>query len=781
MVAPVAIEHNIESKISALIQDQFPDFYHDEGPVFILFVKAYYEWLEETGNPLYYSRKLISLTDVDATLDDFLIHFQQKYLYGIPFDVIVNKRFLLKHVLDVYRSKSSIAGYKLLFRLIYNEDLEVYLPGRDVLRASDGTWKQPRYVEINPSSNAAMLVNKTIVGVTSNVRAVVESYVIEAFDVDQIGILNISNIVPKEGDFIVGEKLVPLTNFDSGTVNQVIVDAPIVKGSLDYVEIVNGGKDFAIGDVLKIAHRDLTTNAKISYGTDGLVRVSNTQIGRNTIQFTIVSGGFGYTSNTHVFIVNDPTDTTGTGANFSVQSIGDVETISYNTDIIADYESITLDSSFPFPKATANVNSVIEDALTTTNDSFGSILSLTGITTGQNYTAPVTCTVRSTLITENAMSGTVSYNSASKTITGTGTSFTTYLANDDVMMLRANSSITDGTADEHVLIKQVVNTTSIELYNYPTINSTASAGYYVTPTILPSNFALYDSTIAQANSSIPGENEQILGIPTLGNNVISSTRLLSSGISYVADEFVKMYLYGGITTPTIVAGGNGYTNGDLLIISGGIKNANGTVTTDGNGTITSVSMSYLGSGYEEVPTITVRSTTGSGATLTTSITEYNPVYETTGIVKKRGIGRKKGYWTTTRGFLNSDKYLHDSYYYQDFSYELQSKVALEKYKSILKDTFHISGTEMFGLYLYKDSVHSNVEIDSETTTYDPMNVTDITGYKADTTVLTADIDFISIDMDLFYGGIFAGKADGDIWTADTTKLSADVSNIFDFN
>lgn len=36
----------IEKYISPLIKNQFPDFYNEEGPMFIAFVKAYYEWLE---------------------------------------------------------------------------------------------------------------------------------------------------------------------------------------------------------------------------------------------------------------------------------------------------------------------------------------------------------------------------------------------------------------------------------------------------------------------------------------------------------------------------------------------------------------------------------------------------------------------------------------------------------------------------------------------------------------------------------------------------------------
>ena len=107
-----------EKFISNFIQNQFPQFYQEEGPDFILFVKAYYEWMESTGQPIYQARRLYDYRDIDNTTEAFLEFFQKKYLYGIPFNVIANKRFLLKHILDVYRSKGTIQCYRLLFKLL---------------------------------------------------------------------------------------------------------------------------------------------------------------------------------------------------------------------------------------------------------------------------------------------------------------------------------------------------------------------------------------------------------------------------------------------------------------------------------------------------------------------------------------------------------------------------------------------------------------------------------------------------------------------------------------
>jgi hypothetical protein len=41
--------------ISPFVPSQFPSFYNDQGPNFIAFVKAYYEWLEQEGLDIQYN------------------------------------------------------------------------------------------------------------------------------------------------------------------------------------------------------------------------------------------------------------------------------------------------------------------------------------------------------------------------------------------------------------------------------------------------------------------------------------------------------------------------------------------------------------------------------------------------------------------------------------------------------------------------------------------------------------------------------------------------------
>lgn len=63
-------------------------------------------------------------------------------------------------------------------------------------------------------------------------------------------------------------------------------------------------------------------------------------------------------------------------------------------------------------------------------------------------------------------------------------------------------------------------------------------------------------------------------------------------------------------------------------------------------------------------------------------------------VAKQGIG--SGFFSSTRGFLDSDKKLHDNDYYQEYSYEVITKIPFAKYINVLKQVAHVAGTKAFG-------------------------------------------------------------------------------------
>lgn len=225
---------------------------------------------------LFLARNLMNMRDIDKTLDLFVIRFKEKFLKNIEFDVRTNKQLLIKNSLDLYRAKGTERAIDLFFRLVYGENATVRYPGEDVFKLSDGQWIKPKYLEIaapNPT-RAIELVGKEIHGVTSNATAFVEKYVKRKIKNGFVHILELANI---RGEFINRELL---------RSDRISLDSPTVIGSLNSVDIVSGGRDFRVGDVV---------NFNSSRGDYGQARVAEVSNKTGIVDFLFVDGGFGYT------------------------------------------------------------------------------------------------------------------------------------------------------------------------------------------------------------------------------------------------------------------------------------------------------------------------------------------------------------------------------------------------------------------------------------------------------------------------------------------------------
>lgn len=272
----------IEKNISNFVEQQFPQIYREEGPIFVEFVKKYYEWMEQSNNTLYHSRRLLDYKDVDETVDNFVVYLKEKYLKQIQFDTTIQTRQLIKHSLDLYRSKGTERSVDLFFRSIFGRPAEVYYPGEDIFRLSDGKWVRPTYLEVTPSEYNEQFVGKQVVGVSSGATAFVERFVRRKILNKYINVLYISAI---NGNFETGE-FVTLPN-------QSLKNIPTIIGSLTTVQVVIGGSDFRVGDIVDITNED---------GKQGKARVSSISDITGIVSFEILDSGWGYSSNTRVLV-----------------------------------------------------------------------------------------------------------------------------------------------------------------------------------------------------------------------------------------------------------------------------------------------------------------------------------------------------------------------------------------------------------------------------------------------------------------------------------------------
>ncbi len=77
------------SDFQLLVETILPSFVSEKYPLFVDFIKAYYEWSEEYGNPRAEAVRISTYKDIDTTVDEFVQYFKSEYLFG--FDSTVSE------------------------------------------------------------------------------------------------------------------------------------------------------------------------------------------------------------------------------------------------------------------------------------------------------------------------------------------------------------------------------------------------------------------------------------------------------------------------------------------------------------------------------------------------------------------------------------------------------------------------------------------------------------------------------------------------------------------
>lgn len=408
----------IEKNISNFIENQFPEIYREEGPLFVEFVKKYYEWMEEANNTLYHSRRILDYKDIDDTVNDFVVKFKQKYLTDIQLDTVSQTRQLVKHSLDLYRSKGTERSIDLFFRAVFGKPAEVYYPGDDIFRLSDGKWVKPKYLEVTPSDYNVQFVGKQITGVNSGATAFVERFIRRKIATKYINVLYISAIA---NEFETGE-LITLSG-------QTLKNLPTVIGSLTTLDIVTGGANFKVGEIVNISSNS---------GLQGKARVSSISDIIGAVDFQLIESGWGYTANAEVLISE------------KVLTLKNVLTDANTTDTeFTIFETLKQPlANVVYINANASLAIVNNDLLFTyySNGSVagtGRVLnwSNTSATNGEVYVAEIVNTLEPVVEPNANLAGTISVTStigsvtgianivaSNSTVKGIGTSFTSDVA-----------------------------------------------------------------------------------------------------------------------------------------------------------------------------------------------------------------------------------------------------------------------------------------------------------------------------------------------------------------
>ncbi len=288
-------------KTSLLIPSQLPEFVRDDPAYanFVLFLQAYYEWLEQNNNVEDRTKNILNYTDIDQTSSEFLQYFYDDFLSYFPDEILADKQKVAKIARDLYQSKGTQAAYRFLFRTLYNTDVEFFYTKDAVLRASAGKWYVARSLKLDSDNlNFLDCVGERIFGETSKAIATIENAVVSGNKIE----LFISDIqrLFESGEFV---RVVDSNNQDVLMEDGEIHRAKIV-GQISQIRINPNfrGLLYRPGDPIVVSGGLTSAN-----GIGATAVVGETTSG-SIQRVKLETGGYGYRTspNTVITLTNAP-------------------------------------------------------------------------------------------------------------------------------------------------------------------------------------------------------------------------------------------------------------------------------------------------------------------------------------------------------------------------------------------------------------------------------------------------------------------------------------------
>lgn len=725
---------------ATIIENMIPQFIRDEYPNFVEFIKVYYQSQDIEGEAYNFIANIRDFMDVDRTTLEYLENFSGMYLASFSNTLLpaIDKRTLIKNIRQFYESAGSEKSFKFLFRILFDEDVEIYYPSDDVLRVSDGKWSREQIIKISNNENGEIsgLVGTEIVGQTSGAKGLVETVELyEASNGFLVAELSLSTVNPVNdfNNFLVGEMVVGVSLDGLTTIHESVYS--IITG----IDLITNDIHNQPGDIIEIA---------VGPGVDGYLVVESVESG-GIESIEVIEAGTGYSVNDIVEFISS----TGCAAKAYVASVGgsgEILTVgivseghSYKT--MPEYNIISSGTGAKLYPVSSTIGKVKKIEIGNAGVNY-----LGSTSPGFPYQFPLQFE-----FLENSI---IFYDS----------SFI-YNNNWNNINYKINEPITGQYSGAIANIKRLNLNSGILGYKLTDIpyNYTGAWGSGIYAEIQRTHTLEYDWTVWIKTPSVIFENTTIIGSKTsggfairlsdagkiisyssgIGNNIISVASLLpdteykirvtgdNTNISIYIDDIldnsdtvVNQYVIGSDIIFGSYNGLSEYWTG--LIYRLIFKNSSESILNDWN--VLSYASSTQNIIYDIVnyDQAVLFGTTGSFFTISATgipseITDnFNSSYDTktgfiegeeiigtvsgasgfniyklfntSGTIIPGAISEYSGYYRNTDGFVSGDKYIQDSYYYQDFSYAITTLEDQENWNGPVQDMLHPAGTIVFG-------------------------------------------------------------------------------------
>ena len=388
------MDTNLVKKLSTQVVNQLPEFLRvdisdptSSSPyqTFVAFIQAYYEFLEQNGEAQYVIQNARSYADIDETIDTFVDKFLQEFAYDLPKTIfsdqtfrvlfsdvnqIESKRAVAKRISQIYATKGSEAAIRLLFRLLFDDEITFYYPKEDMLRASDGRWIERKTLKVYVPGGNVDLTSfgaNLITGLSSSSTAVVDRVTNLGFEVPGKDIFELQ----LESDTILGtfqgNETVQFSVGNLTTGNVEITGTAVVVNVITGFDIVDPGYGYTVGTEFNVSGTGNSFSGSVGAVNDGgkIQRISVANFGAEystataniSIPSTVKNGKYTLESNVITAVL---IDNTGNSLNHGLAA-NDTINVSFTSNLSSSYNgvykviSVPSSKKFRFGLSNANV------------------------------------------------------------------------------------------------------------------------------------------------------------------------------------------------------------------------------------------------------------------------------------------------------------------------------------------------------------------------------------------------------------------------------------------
>jgi len=725
-----------DKKTSLLVDQQLPGFVRDNPDYanFSLFVKAYYEWLElsnaansavtttsSSGQGVTYATKnLITYKDIDSTIDGFIDYFNNEFLPFFPKDSLLNKQQAVKVAKQLYQTKGTPASYQFLFRILFNSDFDVFYTKDAVFKPSDGVWYVAKSLKLATNSANFRNINQyRLFGETSQSLATIENSILVG-NKTEVFISNVERLF-QSGEYV---RIIDEQNQDVLVGGQPLRAKVVGQISTISIDKNNRGLTYSVGDPV-IVYGGMES----VYDHGAVARVSDTTKG-SIKSIKVNSGGYGYTADpqsTISFIGNvgtakavvatlDPTQSKRANATFlPTDTLG----MAWTTKVDAT------NYNFLATHVTANANTTLADALKFTSFETYPLGSVIVTNSGGGITKIPTAEAHSLYYKENETdpSGELSALGILAPIQvingGLG-----YVANDTIILsggsgYGAFANVTSVSANGAILnVAYVYDSTQI----YPL----GGMGY--------KQKDIVTATVESANNDASGASLFVPGILGEGAKFtidvdragsVTTIEVLDQGEDYISTPKISLKVQDILVSNVSIQ--NPPKIGDVVFQGANINVAVYTATVnsisllqpfnDPSQSLYNLRVFEYNSNPDTTQSLTIDKLAGQ-INMVMANTSYGDVYNQYGY-KNYGDGAAKASAKFLNGLVVSQgQYLNQqgqpssfsvlqSEKYNNYTYEITVSKEIEKYRSVLLNLLHPSGTNVLGRMVERINVKYN--------------------------------------------------------------------------